>query len=256
MLNPVLLALIAGCFTWLITACGAAVVYAASAITKKHEEALLGFSCGVMLAASFWSLLLPAVELASGPLKFLPATAGFLCGGCFIHLVHKHMALPKSLSKFGDGKKAGSAALLVTAITLHNIPEGLAIGFAFGSAGGSAGAALSAAVLALSIGLQNLPEGAAVSLPLYSAGLSRNKSFFYGQISGAVEPLAAVFGALLAVKIGFLLPYALAFAAGAMIFVAVDELIPQAHACSENSVATFGILLGFVLMTALDVLFK
>ncbi|MNM45261.1 Zinc transporter ZupT [compost metagenome] len=259
--NPILLALIATLFTWGITALGAAVVFFFKDINKKVLNAMLGFAAGIMIAASFWSLLKPSIEMAEemGIVPWIPAVIGFLLGGVFLRVVDKflpHLHLDK-----GEGEEEGvktslkRSILLVLAITLHNIPEGLAVGVAFGAlADGGSGATLASAIaLALGIGLQNFPEGAAVSVPLRREGLSRWKSFMFGQLSGVVEPISGVIGAVLVLTMKGILPYALAFAAGAMIFVVVEELIPESQADSGSDIATMGTILGFAVMMLLDV---
>ena len=235
---PVLQALIATGFTWGMTALGAALVFGTKKVPRKLLDAMLGFAAGVMIAASYWSLLAPAIEISeAGPLPvWLPPLIGFMIGGIFLRLLdkvlpHLHPGLPMSEVE-GIETSWRRSVLLISAITLHNIPEGLAIGVAFGAvgAGVSAGvpaASLGAAIaLAVGIGLQNFPEGTAVAMPLRREGMSRGKSFFYGQLSAVVEPVAAVIGAVAVVVAAPILPYALAFAAGAMIFVVAEELIP------------------------------
>ncbi len=260
-INPVLLALIATLFTWGVTALGAAMVFFFKSINKKVLNAMLGFAAGVMIAASFWSLLKPAIEMSEeqGKSPWLPALIGFLAGGLFLFLVdkllpHLHMGLD---TKKAEGIKTTwqRSVLLVLAITLHNIPEGLAVGVAFGSLARHADTSTLAGAIALAIGigLQNFPEGAAVSIPLRREGFSRLKAFSYGQLSGIVEPMAGVLGAYLVLMITPLLPYALAFAAGAMIYVVVEELIPEAQTGNETDLSTIGAMLGFAVMMMLDV---
>jgi len=260
-ISPVLLALGATLFTWAVTALGAALVFFFKSINKRILNTMLGFAAGVMIAASYWSLLKPAIEMsaANGGLPWLPAVVGFLSGGAFLLIIdkilpHLHMGLE---SKHVEGIKTSwqRSTLLILAITLHNIPEGLAVGVAFGSLAGSwTPAALgSAMALAFGIGLQNFPEGAAVSIPLRREGFSRWKAFWYGQLSGFVEPLAGVAGAFLVLLIKPLLPYALSFAAGAMIFVVVEELIPEAQRGNETDLSTIGAMFGFAVMMFLDV---
>jgi ZIP family zinc transporter len=259
--NPVAQALAATCFTWGMTALGAGVVLVLRGVRRKVLDGMLGFAAGVMIAASFWSLLLPAIELAeeAGLPGWLPASVGFLLGGAFLWAVdrvlpHLHLGLPEQEAE-GIKTSWRRSVLLVLAITLHNIPEGLAVGVAFGALGaGLPAASLGGAVaLALGIGIQNFPEGAAVSLPLHREGMSRWKSLWYGQVSGLVEPVAGVLGAAAALAVRPLLPYALAFAAGAMIYVVVEELIPEAQSHRDTHAATFGAMLGFVVMMMLDV---
>jgi ZIP family zinc transporter len=260
-LNPVWQALLATGFTWSVTALGAAMVFFFTSINKNILNGMLGFAAGVMVAASYWSLLAPAIEMAESfdlP-AWIPATAGFLLGGAFLWgvdklLPHLHMGLP---DEDAEGIKTSwqRSILLVLAITLHNFPEGLAVGVAFGAiAAGLPSANLAGAIaLALGIGLQNFPEGAAVSVPLRREGLTRFKSFFYGQASGLVEPVAGVIGAAAVLLMRPLLPYALAFAAGAMIYVVVEELIPESQLESSTDIATIGAMIGFAVMMALDV---
>lgn len=259
--DPVLLAFLANMFTWLMTATGAAMVFFFKSINQKVFNAMLGFAAGVMIAASFWSLLAPAIDMAerNGQIPWIPAFIGFLLGGAFLLLIdnllpHLHLGLD---SKEAEGLPTNwrRSVLLVFSITLHNIPEGLAVGVAFGAAfhNPDAGAIAGAMALAFGIGLQNLPEGAAISIPLRREGLSRWKAFHYGQLSGAVEPVAGVLGALLVLKITPILPYALAFAAGAMIYVVVEELIPEAQRGHETDWSSVGAMLGFAIMMLLDV---
>ncbi len=259
--NPVFQALMATLFTWGVTALGAAMVFFFKEIKRKVLDSMLGFAAGVMIAASFWSLLSPSIEMAAaaGMKPWLPAVVGFLAGGAFLWIVdqtlpHLHMGAEDSEK---EGVKTGlrRSVLLVLAITLHNIPEGLAVGVAFGAvASGFPEASLAGAIaLAIGIGLQNFPEGAAVSIPLRREGLTRTKSFLYGQASGIVEPIAGVIGAVAVISMKPILPYALAFAAGAMIYVVVEELIPEAQQDRKTDVATIGAMLGFALMMFLDV---
>lgn len=260
-INPVIQALIATGFTWFLTALGSGLVFFFKTINRKVLDSMLGFAAGVMIAASFWSLLSPAIEMseAEGMLPWLPPLIGFLSGGFFLKIAdsvipHLHIGLPAEQT---EGVKSNwkRSILLVAAITLHNIPEGLAVGVAFGAIGaGLPSATLAgAAALAVGIGLQNFPEGAAVSIPLRREGVSRLKSFWYGQLSGIVEPVAGVVGAAAVLYIRPLLPYALAFAAGAMIYVVVEELIPEAQSSNNSDFATMGTLLGFAVMMVLDV---
>lgn len=261
--SPIQQALIAGLFTWFLTAAGAALVLFFREIERKVLDGMLGFAAGVMIAASFWSLLAPALELSEGqslPVWF-PALVGFLLGGfCMrgidMFLPHLHPGAPPEETE-GIKTSWHRSMLLVSAITLHNIPEGLAIGVAFGAAAsGLSGATVGGAIaLAIGIGIQNFPEGAAVSLPLRREGLSRKASFAWGQLSATVEPLAAMFGAALVIAAAPILPYALAFAAGAMIFVVVEELIPESHRGGNGDIATMGAMIGFAVMMVLDVAF-
>lgn len=260
-LHPIVQALIGTLFTWGLTALGAAGIFFAKEINRKVLDAMLGFAAGVMIAASYWSLLAPAIEMSEsiGGIPWLPAAIGFLLGGAFLFAVdkilpHMHLSMPETES---EGLKTTwhRSILLVLAITLHNFPEGLAVGVAFGAAAiGMPEASLTAAIaLALGIGIQNFPEGLAVSAPLRREGMSRGKSFFYGQLSGVVEPIAGVLGAAAVILIRPILPYALAFAAGAMIYVVVEELIPESQGGSHSDIATIGVMLGFTVMMTLDV---
>jgi ZIP family zinc transporter len=260
-LNPVMQALVATIFTWGVTALGAALVFFFREIEPRLLDGMLGFAAGVMIAASVWSLLIPSIELAaqSGVVPWVPAVVGFMAGGGFLRLVDR--LLPHLHLGFTDEEAEGlpthwrRSVLLVLAITMHNIPEGLAVGVAFGAAAAGYPAATLAAAgaLALGIGLQNFPEGAAVSVPLRRENLSMGKAFFYGQASGMVEPVAGVIGALAVLLVSPILPYALSFAAGAMIFVVAEELIPEAQRNGFTDIATFGTMLGFAVMMALDV---
>lgn len=258
--HPILQALFGTLFTWGMTALGAAGVFTAKNISRKTLDGMLGFAAGVMIAASFWSLLAPAIEMSEGlQLPWLPALIGFLLGGGFLFAVdkllpHLHQGLKTSEAE-GIKTSWQRSVLLVLAITLHNIPEGLAVGVAFGAAGaGLPQASLASAVaLAVGIGIQNFPEGLAVSAPLRREGMPARKAFFMGQISGMVEPVAAVIGAALVISVQPLLPYALAFAAGAMIYVVAEELIPEARRENHTDIPTLGVLLGFAVMMVLDV---
>ena len=261
-LNPVTQALLATMFTWFVTALGAGVVFTFKKINQKVLDSMLGFAAGVMIAASFWSLLAPAIEMSeefsSWP-SWVPATTGFLAGGLFLAAIDK--VLPHLHPGFdldqAEGPKTSwqRSVLLVLAITLHNIPEGLAIGVAFGAvAYGLPSATIGGAIaLAIGIGIQNFPEGTAVSVPLRREGFSRLKAFLYGQASGIVEPIAGVIGALLVLSMQAILPFALAFAAGAMIFVVVEELIPESQLAKNTDTATISTLAGFAVMMTLDV---
>ncbi len=259
--NPVLLALLAGLFTWFVTALGAASSLFVKHTNKRISDAMLGFAGGVMFAASYWSLLAPAIEMSetSGQIAWLPPTVGFLLGAGFLYLLdkivpHLHIGLPESEAE-GIHTKLKGNVLLVLAVTLHNIPEGLAVGVAFGALGPSSTTAeiAAASALALGIGIQNFPEGFAVSMPLRGMGLSRFKSFWYGQLSGFVEPVFAVIGAFAVSLIHPLLPYALAFAAGAMIFVVVEEVIPESQQHKDTDMPTISFIIGFTVMMVLDV---
>ncbi len=260
-LSPVYQALIGTCFTWFLTALGAAVVFFFKEINRKVLDGMLGFAAGVMIAASFWSLLAPAIDMveASGGIIWLPPLIGFLAGGSFLWCVdkilpHVHPGFPTSEAE-GIKTSWQRSVLLVLAITLHNIPEGLAVGVAFGAVAFDLPSATmgGAIALALGIGIQNFPEGAAVSVPLRREGMSRTKSFMYGQASGIVEPMAGVLGAFAVLLMRPLLPYALSFAAGAMIYVVAEELIPESQAEKHSDIATVGLMLGFAVMMTLDV---
>jgi ZIP family zinc transporter len=260
-LHPVAQAFVAALCTWGLTAIGAAVVFLAKDVSQRLLDTALGFTAGVMIAASFWSLLAPSIALAEdmGMIRWVPALVGFLAGGAFLRLAdwllpHLHLFRPLSDAE-GIPTKWHRSVLLVLAITLHNIPEGLAIGVSFGAvAAGYDGATLGAAIaLAIGIGLQNAPEGTAVSVPLRREGLSRFKSWWYGQLSAAVEPIAAVIGAASVIIMRPLLPYALAFAAGAMIFVVVEEVVPESQSNGHADSATLGAMVGFAVMMTLDV---
>jgi len=263
-LNPMVQALMGGIFTWGMTSLGAAVVFMTKNVGQKLLDCMLGFAAGVMIAASVWSLIIPAIEMteAMGGIGWIPAATGFLMGGVFLricdaYLPHLHIGLPRSDAE-GVSTSWRRSTLLVLAITLHNIPEGLAIGVLFGAAAtgidptGTATIA-GAIVLAVGIGIQNLPEGTAVSVPLRREGVGVGKSFFYGQISGFVEPVFAVLGALAVIFVQPILPFALAFAAGAMIYVVVEELVPESQLHGNTDLATLGTMVGFVIMMTLDV---
>ncbi|MCK8603367.1 ZIP family metal transporter [Desulfoferrobacter suflitae] len=262
-LNPVVQALLATGFTWAMTAMGAALVFFSRGMNRKLFDGMLGFAGGVMVAASFWSLLAPALAMSEGrggPV-WLPAALGFLLGGVFLRVIdrvlpHLHLGFPTSEAE-GIATKWRRATLLVLAITLHNIPEGLAVGVAFGaSAAGLPSATFAGAVaLAAGIGIQNFPEGLAVSMPLRRDGMSAGKSFWYGQLSGMVEPVAGVAGAAVVLLSQAMLPYALSFAAGAMIFVVVEEVIPEAQREGNTDLATMAFMVGFAVMMILDVAF-
>ncbi len=255
--NPILLSLIATLFTWGVTALGAALVFFFKKVNRNVMDAMLGFAAGVMVAASFWSLLEPGISLASelGKCAWGVASIGFLLGGVVLYIGDK--VCNHFMKKFKKNNKEGfkRSLLLITSITLHNIPEGLAVGVAFGSLmyNSSEASLLAALVFALGIGLQNFPEGSAVSLPLRREGYSREKSFFYGQLSGIVEPIAGVIGALLVVRIQNILPFFLCFAAGAMIYVVVEELIPESQSNKSKDLMAFFTLIGFSIMMVLDV---
>jgi ZIP family zinc transporter len=258
----VLQALWATLFTWAVTALGASVVFFFKTINRKVLDSMLGFAAGVMIAASFWSLLAPAIEMAeetNGSLSWVPAVVGFLLGGVFLRLIdwvlpHLHPGMELEEAE-GIPTSWRRSVLLVLAITLHNIPEGLAVGVAFGAAayGLSSATIAAAVVLAVGIGIQNFPEGMAVAVPLRREGLSRGKCFLYGQLSGIVEPIAGVAGAAAVLVMRPILPYALSFAAGAMMFVVIEELIPESQAEKNTDIATLGAMLGFAVMMTLDV---
>lgn len=259
-LDPMSQALLAGLFTWSVTAVGAATVFLTRRINRQVLDAMLGFSGGVMLAASYWSLLAPAIQIAEHGVfpAWFPSAVGFLLGGTVLWafdklLPHLHLGFPLAEAE-GPKTSLHRAILLVTAITLHNIPEGLAVGVAFGGVVEGSHSSLSAALaLAIGIGLQNFPEGIAVAMPLCGDGLSRRKSFWYGQLSAVVEPIAAVAGAGAVMAAAPILPYALSFAAGAMIYVVVEELIPESHRHGNVDLATVSLMIGFTVMMILDV---
>jgi len=260
--NPITQAFIATLFTWGITAAGAGLVFLKKDVNQELMDSLLGFAAGVMIAASFWSLLAPGIEMAEqmNQIPWLTATIGFMGGGIFMRLVdnilpHLHPGL--SIDK-SEGVKTSwqRSTLLVLAITLHNIPEGLAVGVAFGAVAANLPSATigGAIALAIGIGIQNFPEGAVVSMPLRREGMSQGKSFFMGQASGIVEPVAGVIGAFFVLKMQYILPYALCFAAGAMIFVVVEELIPESQRKNESiDLVTMSTMIGFSVMMILDV---
>ncbi len=256
-IHPVIQAFLATLMTWGFTAAGAGLVFFFKKTNKNFLDAMLGIAGGVMIAASFWSLLSPAIDMAEN-LKMIPwlvAFIGFFGGGLLIFIGDKLFNQYIKKAKFKKTQSTKRSLLLVFSITLHNIPEGLAIGVAFGSViYGLNGATLIAAwILALGIGIQNFPEGTAVSVPLRREGMTRRKAFFYGQLSGVVEPISAVLGAILVLKMQILLPYLLAFAAGAMIYVVVQELIPESQSNDNKSIMALFTLLGFSIMMILDV---
>jgi len=258
-IDPVLAALLATLFTWGLTAFGASFVFFFKSMNRVVLDGMLGFTGGVMVAASFWSLLAPAIEMSEGDgfIKVIPAALGFLLGAFFIFGLDK--VLPHLHLNFKETEGIKSpwqrTTLLVLAITLHNIPEGLAVGVLFGGvAAGIPEASIAGAVtLAIGIGIQNFPEGIAVSMPLRRMGMSRWKSFMYGQSSALVEPIAGVLGAVAVTFFNPMLPYALAFAAGAMIFVVVEEVIPETQQDKNTDIATLGFIGGFIVMMMLDV---
>ncbi|WP_305907649.1 ZIP family metal transporter [Methylomarinum sp. Ch1-1] len=259
--SHILQALLAALFTWGMTALGAALVFFTKRINQKLLDAMLGFSGGVMLAASYWSLLAPAIDLSQGygALAWFPAALGFGLGAFVLSLSDKllpHFQLGASVqTETAEDTTWRRTLLLVFAITLHNIPEGLAVGVAFGAlACGFDSTSLGAAIaLALGIGLQNFPEGSAVALPLRRAGWSQLRSFYYGQLSAVVEPIAAVIGAAAVTACMPIMPYALAFAAGAMIYVVIDAVIPESRDRGNTEIATLGAIVGFIVMMVLDV---
>lgn len=260
-IDPILAAFYATLFTWGLTALGAALVFLFKGMNRALLDGMLGFTGGVMVAASFWSLLAPGIEMSPGEgfVKVIPAAVGFLLGALFLFGLDK--ILPHLHINFKETEKEGiktpwhKTTLLTLAITLHNIPEGLAVGVLFGGvAAGFEGASIGGAVaLALGIGLQNFPEGFAVAMPLRRQGLSRTKSFLYGQASALVEPVAAVLGAWAVMAFQPILPYALSFAAGAMIFVVVEEVVPETQQDNHTDIATMGFIGGFIVMMTLDV---
>ncbi len=258
-IDPILAALYATVFTWLVTAAGASVVFFFKTMNRKVLDGMLGFTGGVMVAASYWSLLAPAIEMSEGDgfVKVIPAAAGFLLGALFLFALDKTLPHLHINFKEAEGVKSPwqRTTLLVLAITLHNIPEGLAVGVLFGGvAAGIPEASIAGALtLAIGIGIQNFPEGIAVSMPLRRMGLSRRKSFLYGQSSAIVEPIAGVIGALAVTFFTPILPYALAFAAGAMIFVVVEEVIPETQLEKNTDIASLGFIGGFIVMMTLDV---
>jgi zinc transporter, ZIP family len=260
-LSPVLQALIATLFTWAITALGASTVFLTRNVSMRFLNAMLGFAAGVMIAASYWSLLAPSVELSRGGILPVwgPPVIGFLLGGAVLWIVdrllpHLHLGFPDAATE-GLPTSWKRSTLLMLAVTLHNIPEGLAVGIAFGAAGLLIHQVniASAIALAVGIGIQNFPEGMAISLPLRREGMAMGKSFFYGQFSGMVEPIAGVFGAAAVIAISPILPYAMSFAAGAMFYVVVEELIPECQREGNTNLPTFAAMLGFALMMLLEV---
>lgn len=259
--SPIVQALLATLFTWAVTALGASLVFFTKNVNRRLLDAMFGFAGGVMIAASYWSLLAPAIEMAEADQvsAWLPAAVGFSLGALFLSMSDK--LLPHLHIHGQEGEEEGPptqlrrSALLVLAITLHNIPEGLAVGVAFGGAFlGLPSVTIGGAVaLAIGIGLQNFPEGVAVAVPLRREGMSSGRSFWYGQLSGVVEPLAGVLGAAAVLWVEPVLPYALSFAAGAMIFVVVEEVIPESQRSGNADLATLGVISGFVVMMVLDV---
>lgn len=254
-LNHIVQAFLATTFTFLITVLGAAIVFFFKKVNKTFMDGMLGFAAGVMIAASFWSLLSPSIEMANSLNlnSWLIATLGFLSGGILLFISDKIFDILDKNKNNNSSKKR--VMMLISSITIHNIPEGLAVGIAFGSISyGLEGATIiSACLLALGIGLQNFPEGSAVSIPLLREGYSRKKSFLYGSLSAIVEPISGVIGALLVLKIRLLLPFLLAFAAGAMIYVVVEELIPESQTNEKKDYMALFTLIGFSIMMILDV---
>ena len=261
-IDPVFAAFLATTFTWLVTAAGASLVFFFKNMHRGLLDGMLGFTGGVMVAASFWSLLLPSIELSERlypTAPWMPAAVGFLTGAMFLFFLDKK--LPHLHINFNENETEGvktqlhKTILLVLAITLHNIPEGLAVGVLFGAAAnGMEGATIAGAIaLAIGIGIQNFPEGFAVAMPLRRAGASRTKSFMYGQLSAIVEPIAGVIGAMAVIYMEPILPFALSFAAGAMIFVVVEEVIPETQRDKYTDVAVLGFIGGFLVMMILDV---
>jgi ZIP family zinc transporter len=263
-LHPIMQALFATLFTWMLTALGSAGVFIFRDLSRRILDGMLGFAAGVMIAASYWSLLAPSIEMSVNKAtpSWFPAAAGFLLGGAFLLAIdkilpHLHLGFPMEEAE-GIKTTWKRSVLLILAITLHNIPEGLAVGVAFGAiVTGLPSATLPAAIaLAIGIGIQNLPEGLAVSIPLHREGMSPFKSFWYGQLSGVVEPIAGVIGAGAVILAQPILPYALSFAAGAMIFVVVEELIPESQRGGNIDLTTMGAMVGFTVMMILDVAFS
>jgi len=260
-LNPVFQAIVATLFTWFVTALGAAPVFFTRTINQKLMDGMLGMAAGVMIAASYWSLLAPSIQMSQELAipSWMPATLGFLGGGVFLWGADKLLPHLHPLAAVWEAEGISTSwrrsTLLVLAITMHNIPEGLAIGVAFGAAAsGAPDASVAGAIaLAIGIGLQNFPEGTAVAMPLRREGVSRGKCFFLGQLSGIVEPMAGAIGAAAVLLMRPILPYALAFAAGAMIFVVAEELIPESQRRGDTDVPTIGVMVGFVVMMILDV---
>ncbi len=261
-IDPVYAAFLATVFTWLMTAAGASVVFMFKSMHRGVLDGMLGFTGGVMVAASFWSLLMPAIEMSEShfpDMVWFPAASGFLVGALFLYFLDK--SLPHLHINFKETEKEGvktqlhRTTLLVLAITLHNIPEGLAVGVLFGAAShGIEGATIAGAIaLAIGIGIQNFPEGIAVSMPMRRTGASRLKSFWYGQLSAVVEPIAGVIGAVLVIYIEPILPFAMSFAAGAMIFVVIEEVVPETQRDKYTDIAVLGFIIGFVIMMILDV---
>ena len=260
-MSPIMLAAVGTGFTFLMTVAGAAVVlFFKGEVKPAFQRIFLGFAAGVMIAASVWSLLIPAIEMAEeqGKIGWIPAAGGFVLGALFLLgldalMPHLHPGMSKAEGMESSLKRT---TLLVLAVTLHNIPEGMAVGLACALAAGGTSASVtvaSAMALAIGIGLQNFPEGAAISLPLRKEGLARGKSFLYGAASGIVEPIGGIIAVLVAGSVTPLMPWLLAFAAGAMIYVVVEELIPEAHLGEHSNIGTFGVMAGFLVMMVMDV---
>ncbi len=262
-MSPIIQALVAGLFTWFVTALGAALIFIKKEIGRKILDSSLGFSAGIMVAASFFSLLLPSIELSDqlGLPKWLPATFGFIAGGLFLKVIdsivpHLHLFMPMKKVE-GLKTKLSKTTLLILAITIHNFPEGISVGVTFGSIETMKAATFIGAItLTIGIAIQNFPEGMAVSFPLLKEGNTKFKSFLLGALSAIVEPLGAVLGAASVVVFKNMLPFALSFAAGAMIYVVVEELIPESQSGGNEDLATIGTILGFVVMMFLDVAFS
>lgn len=259
-------ALLAGLFTWSCTILGSAIVFFFKKVSRRLLDTMMGFAAGVMIAASFWSLLAPSIDYAApayGKWSWVPAAVGFLLGGYFLRFIdavvpHLHLDKEKVDAEGGgtkDRNRLSKTALLFLAITIHNIPEGLAVGVTFGALVNNytTAAYIGALGLAMGIGLQNIPEGAALSIPIRTDGKTRKEAFFWGAMSAVVEPIAAVIGAVAVIFMIPILPYALSFAAGAMIFVVVEELIPESQTNGNTDLATLGLMAGFVIMMILDV---
>jgi len=262
-LNPILQATLAGAFTWACTALGSSLVFFFNEVNEKLLDTMNGFAAGVMFAASYWSLLAPAIDYAEmngyGNFAFVPALIGFVVGGVFLRVIDAiipHLHFGKKLNEAeGKDSSLSSTALLFLAMTIHNIPEGLSIGVAFGAiASGSGTASLaSAVILAVGMGLQNFPEGASLAMPIRAQGGSKGRAFNIGQASALVEIISATLGALLVSQVTTILPYALSFAAGAMIFVCVEELIPKSQTHGNDDLATMAFIVGFSIMMTLDI---
>lgn len=252
-LNPIIQALIATIMTYFFTVAGSALVFPFKNVKRSIMDGILGMASGVMIAASFFSLLSPAIEISSsiGQISWLVTSLGFISGGILLYLTDKISS--NFLDKYPDASKKKRNFMLLFSITIHNIPEGLVVGLAFGSIAYNNATIASACLLALGIGIQNFPEGSALSLPFRRDGMSTFKAFFLGQISGIVEPIAGVLGALLVMKVQSVLPFMLSFAAGAMIYVVVEELIPESQTNKRKDLMALFTILGFIIMMVLDV---